>query len=91
MNETLKVVIIQYLQRKGEYAEKLDLEPFRVKESLDDICKILEGLGAKVDTDEMGHNGWQMDVWIPFTFENKNYNIFYCAYYNNGMSISIDD
>lgn len=88
INKDMQNAIVEYLKIQDKTSESvLDLEPFRVKESLANVIDFLKELMADIDISEMDCNGWQWDVWVPFELYDDKYSLGFCGFYNNDMKI----
>lgn len=55
------------------------------KAPINDVIEFLEKLGADIQKDELETNGWEVDYWQPFTYNNKKYMLsgsMYFGYFN---------
>lgn len=87
-NKKLKETLEIYLLQSSETDKNvLDLEPYRQKESMDNILNFIKEIGGDVHIDEMDTNGWQWDTWVPFEFKEEKYSLEFCGFYNNNMKI----
>ena len=79
---TLKESIEQVLKEGGK--EKLPLVP------LSEIADILEEYDVEFDSDDFETNGWQVDWWQYFEYNDERYCIAGSIYYGD-YSISKED
>lgn len=89
MNEKMKNIILMFINSQ-KFIEELELEKVREKESMEDVANFLEEQGAKILLDEIDHNGWEYDIWLPFMYKNNRFAIEFKAYYNV-MTLFMED
>ena len=83
VNEKMKKEIDRFINSDDE---ELNLEPFRIKESIGDIVDYI-GNNYGCSFDDIESNGWQADLAIGFEADLEFFSISFCSYYNNGMKI----